>query len=227
MHWLGFTCRRKLMFFCLNSFMRNIVLGIVLTLILLFVYKHYEKQKAEHLRLKESSTLIEKQVRNVGKLVVTEGAFSEVFTYKNSKAMFGNLLSSEKKALVVVNAEVTVAYDLSKINYNVDETRQTLTLIDIPEAELKIHPDLEYYDIQADYLNPFDADDYNAINKIVKKRLALKIEGSKLKENAQNRLISELSKFYILTNSLGWTLEYNNTPVSSTKTLDSLVYKFH
>jgi len=45
--------------------------------------------------------------------------------------------------------------------------------------------------------------------------LLKKIENSELKKNSKNRLISELSKFYILTNSLGWTLEYNERPIKN------------
>lgn len=43
--------------------------------------------------------------------------------------------------------------------------------------------------------------------------LLAKINKSTLISNAENRLISELSKFYILTNSFGWTLEYNGEQV--------------
>ncbi len=202
--------------------MRNILLGAVLTLVIVFTFKYCEDKTDEQAMLLERSALIQKQINNVGKLVVTEGYFSEVFTYKSSKAVFGDLLSAEKKALVVVNAEVTLAYDLSKLNYEIDEVQKTLTLTQIPEAELKINPDLEYYDIQADYLNPFGANDYNAINKKVKAVLAKKIEASDLKANAKNRLISELSKLYILTNSLGWTLKYNTNIIDSPESLETI-----
>lgn len=202
--------------------MRKILFGVVITLIILFTFKYCGEQKKEETFLKESSSLIEEQINHVGKLVVTEGYFSEVFTYKNSKDVFGDLLSAEKKALVVVNAEVTVAYDLSKIEYDVNKTTKTLTITNIPTEEIKIHPDLEYYDVQADYLNPFEAKDYNNINKKVKQVLSKKIENSDIKTNAKNRLISELSKFYILTNSLGWTLQYNATPIISQKDLESI-----
>jgi hypothetical protein len=49
-----------------------------------------------------------------------------------------------------------------------------------------------------------------------------KIEASDLKSNAQNRLISELSKFLILTNSLGWTLEYNQTPIENLEGINNI-----
>ena len=193
--------------------MRKILFGVIITLIVLFTFKYCEDKKEDETVLKEHSSLIQEQIKNVGKLVVTEGHFSEVFSYKNSKAIFGDLMSAEKKALVVVNADVTVSYDLSKIEYKIYEASKTLQIISIPKEEIKISPDFEYYDVQADFLNQFEAKDYNSIKDTVKKSLMKKVEASDLKSNAQNRLISELSKFFMLTNSLGWTLQYNENPV--------------
>lgn len=195
--------------------MRKILFGVIITLVILFTFKYCGDKKKDEIILKESSGLIQESLKNVGKLVVTEGHFSEVFNYQNSKAIFSDYFSAEKKALVVVNADVTIAYDLSKIQYKIDEENKVLTILSVPEEEIKINPDFEYYDIQADFLNPFEAKDYNAIKETVNKSLMNKIEASELKSNAKNRLISELSKFYILTNSLGWTLEYQSQPISS------------
>ncbi|OBQ52199.1 DUF4230 domain-containing protein [Tamlana sp. s12] len=193
--------------------MRKILIGVVITLVVLYAAKSCETQKAEKTRLVENTALIQQQINNVGKLVVTEGHFSQVFNYQNSKDLLGNYLTFEKKALVVVNADVTVAYDLSKIEFKLDEATKTLSILKIPEEEITISPDFEYYDVQADFLNPFEAQDYNKIKNIVNASLKKKINQSQLKTNAKNRLISELSKFYILTNSLGWTLEYNQMTI--------------
>jgi len=206
------------MFFYFSA-MRKILFGVIITLVVLFAFKYCGEKHDDKIVLQESSALIQEQIKNVGKLIVTEGHFSEVFNYKNSKEIFGDYFTSEKKALVVVNADVTIAYDLSKIEFQIDEATKTLTILSIPKEEIKISPDFEYYDIQADFLNPFEAKDYNDIKTIVKQSLNKKIEASDLKSNAQNRLISELSKFYILTNSLGWTLQYNSTPITKTEAL--------
>ncbi|WP_439152784.1 DUF4230 domain-containing protein [Winogradskyella sp.] len=205
--------------------MRKIVFGVIITLIILFTFKYCSDKKVEKIILQENSTLIQEQIKNVRKLVVTEGHFSEVFTYKNSKAVFGDWLEAEKKAIVIVNADVTIGYDLSKIQYEIDEVEKKLKILVIPEEEIKISPDFEYYDIQADFLNQFEAKDYNEIKKTVKTSLMKKIEASDLKSNAKNRLISELAKFYILTNSLGWTLEYNDTPITSQAKLQTINLK--
>ena len=206
------------MFFYFST-MRKIIFGVVITLVVLFTFKYCGEKQNNKIVLQESSALIQEEIKNVGKLIVTEGHFSEVFNYKNSKEIFGDYFTSDKKALVVVNADVTIAYDLSKIEFHVDEATKTLRILSIPKEEIKISPDFEYYDIQSDFLNPFEAKDYNDIKTIVKQSLNTKLEASDLKKNAQNRLISELSKFYILTNSLGWTLQYNSTPITKTEEL--------
>lgn len=202
--------------------MRKILFGVIVTLIVIFTFKYCEDKKQNRVEMRESSALIQEQIKQVGKLVVTEGHFSEVFNYKNSRSLFGDYLTAEKKALVVVNADVTVAYDLSKIEYEIDEVSKTLTITYIPTEEIKISPELEYYDIQADFFNPFEAQDYNDIQEVIKVSLSKKLQNSDIKKNAKNRLISELSKFYILTNSLGWTLQYNETPISDVKKLENL-----
>lgn len=205
--------------------MRKILFGVIITLIILYTFKCCSDKNDEKITLTENSNLIAEQIKNVGKLVVTEGHFSEAFTYKNSKAVFGDLLEAKKKAIVIVNADVTIGYDLSQIEYKIDEESKTLQILKIPEEEINIHPDLEYYDIQADFLNPFEAKDYNEIKDIVKQSLTKKIEASELKSNAKNRLISELSKFYILTNSLGWTLTYNESPITNLDQFKTLKLK--
>lgn len=151
--------------------------------------------------------LIQQELQHVSKLIVTEGHFAEVYNYADSKELFGSLVTADKKALVVANAEVTIAYDLSQIAYDVDEAEKTIRITKIPEPEIKIHPDFEYYDLTADYFNPFDAEDYNAIKASVHASLEKKIEASSLRSNAENRLLTELHKLLVLTHSLGWKLE--------------------
>lgn len=204
--------------------MRNILFGVIITLLILFTFKYCEDKKESQITLQENSALIQKEIKNVGKLIVTEGHFSEVFTYQNSKAIFGDLFEAEKKALVVVNADVTIAYDLSQVEYKIDESTRTLQIVSIPKEEIKIAPDFEYYDIQADFLNQFEAKDYNAIKQTVKQSLMAKVEASGLKSNAKDRLISELAKFYILTNSMGWTLEYNEMAISDIEMLENIKF---
>lgn len=202
--------------------MRKIVLGIVIALILVFGLRYCEYQKDEQEQLQANTALIQKELKNVGKLIVTEGNYAQVFSYKDSKKYYFDMFSSNKKALVVVNAKATIAYDLSKVETTIDESNKTVTIVSIPEPELTINPNIEYYDVTQDYFNQFEAADYNKIKQRIEASLREKIEASDLKLNAQNRLISELQKIYILTNSMGWILEYKQNTISNLSDLENI-----
>jgi hypothetical protein len=188
-----------------------IAAGIVIVFVL-FRYCGFKKDDGSQI---EETALIQEQIRNVGKLVVTEGHFNEVLTYKDQQKYLMNMLSFEKKAIVIVNADVTVSYDLSQVQYDINEAAKTITITNIPKEEIKINPELKFYDIEQNGFNEFNGDDYNKINQRVKESLRKKIEKSTLKTNAQNRLISELSKILILTNTMGWKLQYNGQQIDN------------
>ena len=202
----------KVGFFGAISELRKWAMLILIALVLFFGYKYFSL-KGDTSTIEYDTALIQQQIKNVGKLVVTEGHFSEVMTYKDSKKYMGDLISFDKKALVVINAEVTVGFDLSKVKYNVDAKNKILTIQNIPEEEIKISPDFKYYNTESSTFNEFTGEDYNKINKIARANLTKKIQASTLKANAKNRLISELSNILIVTKSLGWKLQYNGNEV--------------
>lgn len=189
--------------------LRKIIYLVAAVLIAVLLFRFCEWKKDETSTLDYNTNLIQQQIVNVGKLVVTEGHFSQVLTYKDQDKYLMDMISFDKKALIVVNADVTVAYDLRQVKYDIDEANKTITILNIPKEEINISPDIQFYDVTQSKLNPFTGDDYNKINKSVKANLKQKMEKSSLKANAQNRLVSELSKILILTNSMGWKLQYN------------------
>lgn len=195
----------------MNKFLLGVLSSAIVLVVAFFLLsKNEEKEELEY-----NTALIQQQIQQVGKLVVTEGYFSQVTSYKNTKRNYLNIFSSNKKALVVVNAKVTVSYDLRQITTSIDEASKTLTITSIPEAEFNIYPDIEYYDVTQEYFNQFNAEDYNKIKDTVTKMIEEKVEASDIRENAKHQLISELQKIYILTNSMGWTLKYNDQTIES------------
>lgn len=202
--------------------MRKVLIVILLLVLGYFTYQYFETKNEKRDQLIEATQLIEKEIKNVGKLVVTEGSFAQVFTYKDSKQIF-NLVEANKKALVVINAKVTIAYDLRALETEVDPENKIITIKKIPDPEININPDIEYYDVSQDYLNQFEASDYNKIKKRVMASVKKKVEASELPSNAQNRLLAELANIYVVTNTLGWTLQYNTTPINSSQELKTLL----
>lgn len=121
-----------------------------------------------------------------------------------------------------MNAKVTVAYDLRQIKTEIDQENKQVVILSLPDPEINTYPDLKYYDVSQDYFNQFDEADYNKIKGSVDKMIQAKIDQSDLKANAKERLINELSKIYILTNSLGWSLQYQETTINVPTDLDNL-----
>ncbi|SFR40027.1 Protein of unknown function [Robiginitalea myxolifaciens] len=190
--------------------MKRFLAGVIITLGVILIYRSCTEDAMEQQTIREESRLIEKEISQVSKLIVTEGHFAEVYSYEDSRELFGALLSAKKKALVVVNAQASISYDLKQLTYELDPETKTLRIVRIPEPEIAIRPELEYYDVTADYLNPFGAEDYNAIKDRVNNSIEEKILRSGLKENAQNRLLTELAGFFALSRELGWTVVYGD-----------------
>ncbi|MGB6267566.1 MAG: DUF4230 domain-containing protein [Olleya sp.] len=115
--------------------MRKIVIGIVIAFAVSFIFKKCTEGKANQTIINEHSALIAKEIKNVSKLVVTEGYFSDAYGYKDTKTFLK--IPSEKQALVIVNAEVTIAYDLSQIEFAIDSVNKILKIKSIPEEEIK------------------------------------------------------------------------------------------
>ena len=207
---------QKTTFFGLITEFRKWIMLILVGLVLFFGYKYFSS-KGDTSVVEYDTALIQEQIKNVGKLVVTEGHFAEVITYKDSKKYLGDFISFEKKAIVVINADVTVSFDLSKMKYDIDSINKVITVVEIPKEEIKIAPDFKYYNTESSTFNEFTGEDYNKINKIARANLSKKIQASTLKTNAKNRLLSELNSLFIVTKNLGWTMKYKNEIITSDK----------
>lgn len=192
-----------------------VALGSLLTF---FIMRKVDKNN----EVVPDTELIQQQMKNVSKLVVNEAKISQIYNYKDEKS-FMNLMSFDKKALVVVNADVQIMYDLSKLEYTIDETNKIVKITFIPKEEIKINPDIKIYDVEESRFNAFKGNDYNTIQESVKKQFHEKIRKSNIQANAKNRLVSELSKFLVVTQSLGWTLKYQEETIVNTTDFNELI----
>ncbi len=207
---------QKTTFFGIITEFRKWILLVLVALVLFFGYKYFSS-KGDTSVIEYDTALIQEQIKNVGKLVVTEGHFAEVITYKDSKKYLGDFISFEKKAIVVINADVTVSFDLSKMKYDIDSINKIITVLEIPKEEIKIAPDFKYYNTESSTFNEFTGEDYNKINKIARANLSKKVQASTLKTNAKNRLLSELNSLFIVTKNLGWTMKYKDEVIATDK----------
>lgn len=203
--------------------MKRILILAVICILLGSGFTYFIMKKASNSsQVLPDTELIAQQMKNVSKLVVNEAKISQIYNYKDEKS-FMNLMSFDKKALVVVNADVQIMYDLSKLEYVVDESTKTLRITHIPKEEIKINPDIKIYDVEESRFNAFRGSDYNEIQEKVRKQFFDQIKNSDIEKNAENRLVSELSKFLVVTKSLGWTLLYQEQIINSTEDIGTII----
>lgn len=172
--------------------------------------------KDNHTTVTENQ-LIYNGIEQISKLQVTEGYFTEVHNYKDSKSYWNNLISFDKKALVVVNAKAIISYDVSKINIVADSINKRIVVSKLPKPEVNIVPDINYYDIQQSSFNSFSADDFNKIKGDVMKELKQNPIVEDLKKQAHDRLFEELSKLLLLSKQYQWEV------IDNTNTLNTLL----
>ncbi|NHM00819.1 DUF4230 domain-containing protein [Flavobacterium difficile] len=201
---------------------RKLLLVLGFLVLLYLVYQNSIKNNSTS-TIEYDTALIQQQIKNVGKLVVTEGHFSEVITYKDQKKYLGDLLSFEKKAIVVINADVTVGFDLSKVKFEVDSIHKVLKISNLPKEEIKISPDYKYYSIDESTFNEFEGQDYNKVNKIARENLNKKINASSLKTDAKKRLKEELFKLYSFVEIIKWKVEIEGETVSDEKEIQKFL----
>jgi hypothetical protein len=153
----------------------------------------------------ETSTILLNKIEKVVKLVAVEGNISEIYDYKDYYNF--DIAPFRKKALVRVNAKVSVGYDFEKVKITVDEPSKTITLSNFPEAEiLSIDHDLDYYDISQGTFNRFSNEDYNKINTRAKEYVANKARESDLIKAAEEQKQEILDMIRILVKGGGWEL---------------------
>jgi hypothetical protein len=169
-------------------------------------YGYYKKEKNYK---KEEVQVVVNSIKNLSKLVVSEGTFSEVYNYSDSKKYFYDYLSFDKKAMVIVNAKVEVGYDLSQLEIQIDSIGRKIIIQKIPSQEIVISPFVKYFDLQQSQFNSFSKEELNKINEKSIEKIRETIEVTTLKEEAKTRLFEELSKIYQLSSVYGWQVEDN------------------
>ena len=185
-------------------------LGLLLgTIVTYWVYSFFRKRKGKEITKHQSVVLLEK-IKTVCKLISAEGDFAEIYTYENTKERFLSLVSSKKKALIVVKAKAHIGYDLKKIQLTSDVEKKKVTLTSFPQPEiLSIEPDLEFYDIKNGMFNTFTPDDLSILNKEVMQHIRAKIPESGLMHTARKEALEAILLIENLAETIGWELDYS------------------
>jgi len=190
--------------------MKKNILIIVLVLAIVgistIVFNHQNDLKTE-----EEANIILNKIEEVNKLILVEGSFAEVYTYRQVSRLFYNLFPVEKKVIVIVEAKASVGYDLNKVSYEIDKEHKQVIIKHIPEEEIIIEPKVRYYDIQESQFYQLNAADLTKINAKAIDLIRDKVKSSSLPQTAENRLQEILEQIIFTSENLGWEIkkDYN------------------
>lgn len=169
-----------------------------------FLIAKFWYDKKETKQQQEEIQVMLNGIKSISKLVVSEGSFSEVYNYSDSKKYFYDYLSFDKKAIISVNAKVEVGYDLSQLDIQVDSIGKKIIINKIPKEEVVISPNIKYFDLQQSQFNSFNKTELNKINQKSIQKIKETVEITQLKSEAKTRLLEELSKIYQLSSVFNW-----------------------
>ena len=186
------------------------VLGLILGAIAMYwTYTFFRRRQNRETTHHQSTVLLER-IRNVCKLISVEGDFAEIYKYENRRERFLSLVSSTKKALIVINAKAHIGYDLQQIELRADARNKKIILANFPEPQvLSIEPQLEFYDIQNGLFNAFKPNDLTALNQEAIKHIREKIPQSGLMDTARREALEAVLLMSKLVETIGWKLDYS------------------
>lgn len=190
--------------------MLEVFLGLILGAIMMYwIFSIFRKKKSKELTTHQSTVLLER-IKSVCKLISVEGDFAEIYKYENTKNRFMSLVSSKKKALIVIKAKAQIGYDLKKILMHADEGKKKIFMTNFPQPEvLSIEPELEFYDIQSGIFNMFTPNDLTALNQEAIKHIREKIPESGLMDTARKEALQTVMLVEKIVETIGWKLDYS------------------
>lgn len=184
----------------------SIIIGALVTLGVVTIVKSIKKKQL----VNSQSTILLNKIKKVCKFITVEGDFAEIYHYEDVKERFLKLISSKKKALVVINAKAHVGYDLSKIQLKSDIQNKTIVLEHFPQPEvLSIETNLNYYDKSDGLFNKFEATDLTDLHNEAKFHIKDKIPESGLIQVAQSEALETILLIETIVETIGWKLDYS------------------
>lgn len=179
----------------------GLLLGFVLTFLLM--------RQIQENRISDHSHVIAYEIKRMNKMVVAEQNFSEIYSHKNSRSLpfIRDYFSFDKSVLLIVNAKVQATYDLNQLDIEIDDNNNKIIINSIPDLELQVYPDVQFYDVEQSRFNTFKKDELNQVKQNAIKEIEKKIDRNKLEQEAKEQLLQNLLGLYLLARSYDWGIE--------------------
>lgn len=191
-----------------------VIVSILATLGLVTLYRQWQTKQA----INAQSVILLDKIKRVCKFITVEGDFAEIYHYEDVKEKFLKLISSKKKALVVINAKAHVGFDLSKLKLDANPKAKRVVVTHFPQPEvLSIETNIDYYDKKDGMFNKFEASDLTELHSNAKAHIHDKIPESGLFNVARGEALEAIQLMESMVQTIGWTLDYSALKVENSE----------
>ncbi len=150
--------------------------------------------------------ILTNQITKMNKMVVLEQDFSGLQKTKVAYQILGrNVSDNEIVTFTKTNAQVS--YDLNKMKLKVDSINKKLIIESLPEADIRITPNVEIKSLNDSFFNRIDEAQIKKVTETSKANAIKQVDQNKLKEEGKEQLIENLNQIFVLAKALNYTIE--------------------
>ncbi|MHA6698031.1 DUF4230 domain-containing protein [Chryseobacterium sp. A301] len=193
----------------MNNYSKHIpafLIGVLLTLLIGLLLKNLLTSSNE--KVDNSYYVITNQIRKMNKMVVMEQDFSTIQRTKMSTEILGGglLPTMDKEIVTFTKTNAQVSYDLNQLKVEVDSTNRTLTILAIPDPEIRIIPSVEISSVDDSFFNRIEQKDLQKIQKAAKDHALKSVNQKKLVQESKVQLRENLDQIFVLAKALNYNI---------------------
>ncbi len=187
-----------------KSIIISFVAGILLATILFFSVKScFSTGK------KEVSTdyyVLTNQIQKMNKMVVMEQNTSAMQKTSFDYTVLGQKVSGNQ-IITFTKTNAQVSYDLSKMKMEVDSVNKKLIIKELPDADIRITPNVEIQSMDDSFLNRISQEDIKKVTSKSKENAIKSIDQNRLRTEGREQLMQNLDQIFVLAKALHYTID--------------------
>lgn len=187
-----------------KSIIISFVAGILLATILFFSVKScFSTGK------KEVSTdyyVLTNQIQKMNKMVVMEQNTSAMQKTSFDYTVLGQKVSGNQ-IITFTKINAQVSYDLSKMKMEVDSVNKKLIIKELPDADIRITPNVEIQSMDDSFLNRISQEDIKKVTSKSKENAIKSIDQNRLRTEGREQLMQNLDQIFVLAKALHYTID--------------------
>ncbi len=160
--------------------------------------------------------ILKNQITKMNKMVVMEQDFSTMMKTKVAYKILGNKVS-ENEIITFTKTNAQVSYDLNKMKIDVDSVNRRLIIESLPEADIRISPNVEIQSMDDSFFNRIDENQIKKVTQTAKDDAYRRVDQKKLRADGSKQLKDNLNSILVLAKALNYEIvdRTNTLPINN------------